>query len=269
MPLSDLFNERFGPTQGTDQIDVLEPMAGRGSMRYFTQREVPPSLIRTLAATALASPTKSDLQQRDILIVTDPEIRRGLEACCGQDWIAGAPAFLVFLGNHRRQRRLATLHGLPFGNDHADAPFNAAIDAAVAMMAFVAAAERIGLGCCPVSTIRNRPGEVAALLGLPDHVFPAMGLGLGWPEFSPRISMRLPLDVTLHENRFDDTGEEAATRAYSRARTAHRPYPAQRGVAEFGDSPDYGWSEDKARQYVHPDRAGWGAYLRKIGFSLE
>ncbi|MBY8977181.1 nitroreductase family protein [Rhodobacteraceae bacterium NNCM2] len=269
MSLSDHFATRFGSAEGAVDIEELEEMAGRGSARWFTDQPVAPELIRTLAGVALASPTKSDLQQRDILIVTDPEIQRGLVEISGQDWLAGAPAVLVFLGNHRRQRRLSAMHGLPFGNKHADALFNAAVDAAVAMSAFVAAAERIGLGCCPISTIRNKPDEVSRLLGLPDLVFPAMGLGVGWPKYPPRISMRLPLSATVHENRFDDAGEEEAIAAYSRAREAHRPYAAQRLVDELGESEAYGWSEDKARQYLHPDRADWGAYLRRIGFSLE
>ncbi|MEM7669499.1 MAG: nitroreductase family protein [Pseudomonadota bacterium] len=268
MSLREVFESRFGDPGTVDEVAELEAVAGRGSCRHFTDRSVPAGLVRALCATALAAPSKSDLQQRDILVVTDSGIRRGIEAACGQDWIAGAPVFLVFLANHRRQRRLADLHDLPFGNDHADAPFNAAMDAAIAMATCVAAAERAGLGACPVSTIRNRPEDVAELLGLPDRVFPAMGLALGWPKFSPRISMRLPLAVTVHENRFDDAGEEDAVRAYSRVRAARQPFSAQRRVDEFGESADYGWSEDKARQYVHPDRAGWGAYLRSIGLSL-
>ncbi|MEO0995541.1 MAG: nitroreductase family protein [Pseudomonadota bacterium] len=268
MSLSKLFVARFGDPGAVEEIEEIAGIAGRGSCRRFIDRPVPDTLVRTLCATALAAPSKSDLQQRDILIVTDPAIRQGLEAACGQDWIARAPVFLVFLANHRRQQRLARMHEIPFANNHADAPFNAAMDAAIAMATFVAAAERAGLGCCPVSTIRNRPDEVADLLALPDYVFPAMGLAVGWPDGTPRISKRLPLATTLHENRFDDTGEEAAIEAYSRARAKTQPFTTQRQVARFGPSASYGWSEDKARQYAVPDRAGWGAYLRRIGFSL-
>jgi len=31
----------------------------------------------------------------------------------------------------------------------------------------------------------------------------------------------------------------------------------------------YGWSEDKVRQYAHPERADFGAYVRRIGFRLD
>lgn len=267
MTFSEAVAQRF--CEALDGPEALTQMAARGSARHFTDQPVAPGLIRALAATALSSPTKSDLQQRDILIVTEPELHASLAECTGQDWVARAPVLLIFLANHRRQQRLSALHGLPFGNNHADAPFNAAMDAAIAMATCVASAERVGLGCCPISTIRNQPERVAELLSLPPQVFPAMGLGLGWPKFPPRIAMRLPLSVTLHENRFDDAGEEDAIHTYDRARAARQPIATQRRIEEFGESPDYGWSEDKARQYVHPDRAGWGAYLRRIGFDLS
>jgi nitroreductase/FMN reductase [NAD(P)H] len=66
------------------------------------------------------------------------------------------------------------------------------------------AAECIGLGCCPISAIRNQAFAVSELLGLPDHVFPIAGLALGWPAENPPVSMRLPLSCTVHRNRFSE-----------------------------------------------------------------
>jgi nitroreductase/FMN reductase [NAD(P)H] len=40
-------------------------------------------------------------------------------------------------------------------------------------------------------------------------------------------------------------------------------------VARFGAAPAYGWSEDKARQYARPERAGFGAFVRAKGFKLD
>ena len=39
--------------------------------------------------------------------------------------------------------------------------------------------------------------------------------------------------------------------------------------AGFGVKPDYGWSDDKARQYADPQRADWGAFIRSKGFNLD
>ena len=40
-------------------------------------------------------------------------------------------------------------------------------------------------------------------------------------------------------------------------------------AARWGEVPFYGWSEDKARQYGVPQRADFGAFVRKKGFCLD
>ena len=161
---------------------VFECMARRGSCRRFKPDPVSQALIETLCALALASPSKSDLQQRDIVIIQDAAIRSRInELLADQEWIKGAPCLLIFLGNNRRQRQVHEWRGLAFANDHLDAFFNAAVDAGIALSAFVLAAEAVGLGCCPISVIRNHSDEVSRMLRLPDHVFPVAGLAFGWP----------------------------------------------------------------------------------------
>ncbi len=273
--LRELLHARFGADLPVDEtlpgLDRLAAMAGHRSVRRFAERPVPAELLRLLAAVALSSPTKSDLQQRDIVLVADPALRRRLDALIpGQDWVPAAPAFLVFCGNNRRQRQLHAWRGHAFANDHLDAFFNAAVDAALALGAFVTAAEAAGLGCCPVSAIRNRAAEVSDLLALPDHVFPVAGLAVGWPAAPPDApAMRLPLEATVHSDRFSEDGVRERVEAYDRARAGRQPYRTQRHPERFGTAEEYGWSEDKARQYALPERAEFSAFIRSKGFRLE
>lgn len=249
-----------------DSAGLLMPLAGRGSVRQFKDTPVSPDLLRLLSALALAAPTKSDLQQRDIVMVTDPALRASINLLIDdQSWIAEAPAMLVFCGNNRRQRQIHEMRGHPFANDHLDAFFNAAVDAGIALAAFVMAAETLGLGCCPVSALRNESEKVSQLLDLPDHIFPVAGLAVGWPTERAPISPRLPLGVTFHENRFSENGIEEAITAYDPLRR----YQTQRFADEYGEASNYGWSEDKTRQYSKPERAGFGAFVRGKGFCLD
>lgn len=244
----------------------LASLAARGSVRYFKAEAVDPRLLRLLCALALASPTKSDLQQRDIVIVSDPDLRRSINALIDdQPWTQSAPSLLVFCGNNRRQRQIHALRDRPFANDHLDAFFNAAVDGGIALAAFVMAAESLGLGCCPISALRNDAERVSRLLDLPAHVFPVAGLAVGWPAEAPEISPRLPLAATVHENRFSEQGIEGAITRYDTSRR----YTSQRFVEDYGEDPAYGWSEDKARQYSKPERAAFGAFIRAKGFSLD
>ena len=273
--LQDLIGLRFGaapPPSGLDleQAGAIAYLAARRSHRQYRQRPVDPALIETLAAAALSAPTKSDLQQGDIVIVRDPELRNHINALFPDDGLIGtAPAFLVFCANNRRQRLIHEWRGRPFANDHLDAFFNATVDAAIVLATFVIAAERVGLGCCPISAVRDHAGTISGLLGLPDHIFPVAGMTLGWPAGEGRISLRLPLDVSVHWDRYQEKDLRRRIDAYDARRARAQPYAGQRLAERYGEQTPYTWSEDKARQYSHPQRANFGAFVRAKGFRLD
>ncbi len=273
--LAALLQHRFGDAPpvapDTPGREALARLAGHRSHRAYSDRPVEPALLRLLAAVSLSAPAKSDLQQRDILILEDKALRAKVTGLVtGENpWLEKAPSFLVFCGNNRRQRQLHEWRGRKFANDHLDAFFNAAVDAAIVLQAFITAAASSGLGCCPVSAIRNHAQEVSDLLKLPDHVFPVAGLGVGWPASDGHVTARLPLAATLHVDRFDDSRLRDLVEGYDRRRNAIYPYARQRFVEEYGTQAEYGWSEDKARQYSKPERADFGAFVRRKGFKLE
>lgn len=266
---------RYGETIKTDRqsahAELLNTMLDRGSCRKFRKNAVPRDLVNLACAAAMAAPTKSDLQQRDIILVDEPELKEEIAGLVsGQTWVADAPSLAVFCGNNRRQRLVHSIRGHPFANDHLDAFFNAAVDAAIALSAFVTAAEACSLGCCPISAVRNEASEVSKLLHLPDHVFPVAGLAFGYPEADrPTISMRLPLSATVHENSYKDQDIAAVISTYDDRREKAQPYGQQRATGHFGKASSYPWSEDKARQYALPEREDFGEFVRSKGFNLD
>jgi nitroreductase len=250
--------------------NIQSALFARFVHRRFLNRDIPDDLLRLLCACALSAPSKSDLQQADILTVRDNE-RRGriADMLPEMPWVSEAPIFLVFLANGRRTPQLATLRGKPFPNDHLDLFFNATVDGAIVLATFLRAAEAVGLGCCPISVIRDRAREVSELLALPEKVVPVAGMCVGWPAEEGGISPRLPLTTTLHSERFAEGDLAAQVDGYDRRRAAARPYRNQRDTARFGRAEFYGWSEDKARQYAVPQREGFGAFVRAQGFHLD
>jgi nitroreductase/FMN reductase [NAD(P)H] len=265
---------RFGSAPALAQApkgaDVLADMANRRVIRRYTDQPVDPALLETLCAVALSAPSKSDLQQADIVIVSDKAQREKLEALLPDNpWVKAAPVLLVFCGNNRRHRLLFQWRDRPFVNDYLDPFFNASVDAGIVLATFIAAADRVGLGSCPISAIRNYAQAVSDILTLPDHVFPVAALGAGWPSFEGVMTPRLGLDVTLHRDRYDEAGLRDKIAAYDIRREAVQPYKTQRYTDRFGQSPSYGWSEDKARQYSVPERADFGAFVRRKGFKLD
>ena len=258
---------RFGETVevpgGLDGLEALAGIAGHRTHRRYRREAIEAPLLRLVAAVALSAPSKSDLQQADIVVVSDPVTRAAIaELIPKMPWIAEAAAFLVVCGNGRRLLAASEIHGQEFANDHLDHFFNASVDAALVLQNLIVAAEAVGLGTCPISVIRNHADKVSKLLDLPERVFPVAGLCLGRPAEPGRISPRLPLSATLHHDRHDAGDLSRSLSDYDR----------RRGNAEGFDpqGPEFqGWSEAKARMYAVEQRRDFGAFIRQKGYRLD
>jgi nitroreductase/FMN reductase [NAD(P)H] len=268
--LAERFGEQFRASAAPAGLEELARMAAHRVCRRYQPRDVAPDLVRLLCACALSAPTKSDLQQSDILIIRDKGKRHAIAGLLPEmPWLIEAPVILIVLADGRRTPQLAAMRGKPFPNDHLDLFFNATVDAAIVLASVAQAAEAVGLGCCPISVIRDHAQTIADMVALPEKVVPVAALTLGWPAEQGAISPRLPLTVTVHEERYAETDLAAKIDAYDRRRAALRPYRKQRDPDRFGIAAFYGWSEDKARQYATPQRADFGAFVRKRGFKLD
>jgi len=225
------------------RLEALAALNERSVCRRYSAKPVPEAVVRLLCATALSAPTKSDLQQATIVRVADKEKRAAICSLLpGSPWLMQAPELLVFCADGYRLRRLFARRGVEFPNEHLDAFFNATVDAALVLGAFVSAAELAGLGSCPISQIRDHVARVDELLGLPEWVVPVAGLALGYPEAKEAMSARLAMAATVHEDRYDRGAVEKELDSYD----------ARRGKD---------WSGDKVRQYSRVMRADFGAFV--------
>ena len=180
--LSAAVERRYGArlelSTEVDHLEALTALNERSVCRRYRPDAVPEDVIRLLCATALAAPTKSDLQQASLVRVADPATRKAICALLpGSPWLLQAPELFVFC-----------------------------------------AAELAGLGSCPISQIRDHIATIERLLALPDWVVPVAGLALGYPEAKEPMSARLALSATVHTDRYDDAAVERELDAYDARR---------------------------------------------------
>jgi nitroreductase len=262
--LAERFGEKVEIPDGISGVDELLRMASHVSHRSWAATPVTVELIKLLSACALSAPTKSYLQQADIVAVRDAERRASIQRLVPEmPWMAGAPALLVFCGDGRRFKRLFEQRGLPFTNDNLDGFFNATVDAAMVMMNFMAAASAIGLVSCPVSMIRNHADRLAEILELPERVFPVAAVCAGYPAKSLSINPRLSLEATFHVDTIGDAVTDGLIEEFDRRYTAVRARTA--GGSHRVDA----WSDERVKQYETPQRAQWGQFVRCKEFELS
>ena len=267
-------SERFGERLDVDALpglDELARIAAHRVQRRYLAREVAPGLLRLLCACALSAPSKSDLQQGDILIIREKAKRQAIADLLPEmPWLREAPVFLVFLANGRRLPRIAQMRGKPFPNDHLDLFFNATVDAAIVLATFLRAAEAVGLGCCPISVIRDHAAR---------HQRDARAAGQGHSD--RRHVRRLAGGGGRHHAaaaaRHSRCTRSVSTRAISpvRSRVTTAAAPPSRPIA-ISASPNASAARNSTAgrrtrrgNMPSPLRADFGAFVRAKGFHLD
>jgi nitroreductase/FMN reductase [NAD(P)H] len=274
--IESLIDRRFGLAlaegHGVPNSPALAALLDRRVTRKYRPDPVPPAVLDAVLAAAQSAPSKSDLQQYSILVLTDPgPIGKIADWIGSMPWIKGAPVFLVFCADIFRGREICRMHGMAHANDNLDTFLNAAVDAALALGFATQAADALGLGSCPISYVRNHIEKVTPLLGLPDGVFPIAGLALGWPEHRALPSMRLPPSVVVHRGRYHAEQLPAEIAAYDARRHAREPLSPgkQKNNDIFGAKDSVTWSENAARQLSVPERFGFRSFLRTRGLAVD
>src|SRR3954452_8781781 len=111
--IRESLNRRFGETLAVDDnlagLDELARLAGRRVQRRTTDRAVDPGLLRLLCACALSAPSKSDLQQADIVIARKADQAVIADLIPDQPFIAAAPEFLLFGARGRRMPEISKM----------------------------------------------------------------------------------------------------------------------------------------------------------------
>lgn len=243
--------------------DTLQLLATHRSIRKFTDQPIDESLFRDILSAGQCAATSSFLQGVTIIRVRDAGRREELAALAGgQPYVASAAEFMVFCADLKRPGRYCEKYGKPFSGDYTEHFIIATVDAALMAQNVVIAAESAGLGICYIGGIRNNPREVSDLLELPRGVYPVFGLCLGYPAQNPETKPRLPLDVILKEDRYDDSGEEALIADYDeRVREYYR--------TRTGGGHGISWSEQVATLLSEKSRPHMRDFLARQGFMMR
>lgn len=271
-----LFRDRFAvEPKFLDDGEVDAPLAvilRRRCHRAFRREKLPNELLEALLACAQSAPSKSDLQQFSIAFVDDKAARHIVMGPAPADeWMRTASHVAVFCADIRRGQWMAASRGYTHQNDSIDTFLNASVDAGLAMGFLMNAAEAVGVGCCPISLIRDRIADVARVLALPPGVYPDAGFCFGWPAREGELLMRLPPAIVVHKEKYDDSHLEQELAAYDRRRHERQPIAPHKQwlVAKYGQSSDYTWSENAARQLSEAERPDFRSFLIGHGFSLR
>lgn len=188
---------------------VKETLLTRRSIRRFEREAITPEQLELIYEAIRNTPTSYNGQQFTVIDVDDQAIKEELYGIIGQKQIKTCNRFMAFCMDYNRIGSFAASEGvaMPEFSDTMDGVIVGVVDASLAMMSAVAAADSMGLGCCCIGYARTaNPDAVARVLKLPKGVFVVCGLSLGVPREMPDMKPKMPASLLIHHNgyRADD-----------------------------------------------------------------
>lgn len=199
--------------------DVKESLLRRTSVRRYEREAIPQETMDFIYEAVRNTPTSYNGQQFSVIDISDQALKEELYALTNQKQLKTCNRLLIFCSDYNKIRLLADRKGLempPF-TDTMDAVTIGIIDASLAMMSAVVAAQASGLGSNCVGYLRTvDPAAVAKLLHLPEGVFVVCGLALGIPREQPDLKPKQPKELVFFPDRYpeDETAMTDELAAY-------------------------------------------------------
>ena len=187
-------------------MTTKEALLQRTSVRRYEREAIPAETMDFIFEAIRNTPTSYNGQQFSVIDISDQEIKEELYMLTNQKQLKTCNRLLIFLSDFNKISLLAEKKGLkwPEITNTMDGVFLGIIDASLAMMSAVVAAQSAGLGSNCVGYLRTvDPARVAEILKLPKGVFVVCGLALGIPREHPDLKPKQQLDLMIHRNHYE------------------------------------------------------------------
>ena len=193
-------------------IDVKTALLERTSVRRYEREAIPEADLEFIREAVRNTPTSYNGQQFSVIEVSDQALKEKLYELTGQKQIKTCNRFFAFLSDYNKIMALAErkqIPDIPPFTDTMDGVTIGIIDASLAMMSAVVAAQACGLGSNCIGYLRTvDPAKVAEIFKLPKGVFVVCGLAIGIPREHPDLKPKQPVDLVFHQNEYRQDREK-------------------------------------------------------------
>lgn len=194
----------------------MESIKTRRTIRKYSDKPVSEELLDRLLAEAMRTQTMGNLQLYSVVVTRSAEMKKRLApAHFNQPMVTQAPVVLTVCADFNRTTSWANNRKAHPGYDNFLSFLNATTDALLYTQTFCNLADEAGLGYCFLGTTVYNPQSIIDTLKLPKLVMPVATITLGWPDESPALSDRLPLQSVIHHETYTDYTPELIDKYYA------------------------------------------------------
>lgn len=246
---------------------VKDALLERTSVRRYEREAIPAETMDFIYKAVENTPTSYNGQQFSVIDIDDQDLKLKLYELTGQKQIKTCNRLLIFLSDYNKITLLANRKGLevPAFTDTMDGVTIGIIDASLAMMSAVVAAQASGLGSNCIGYLRTvDPKAVAGLLHLPKGVFVVCGLALGVPREHPDLKPKQPASLVFHRNAYRQDNDKMVDEL-----EAYDEVVRQYNRTRAGGTTDNDWVAHILDYYRHAMKYRIKDYLRDQGYDIK
>lgn len=195
---------------------MIDAVKNRRTIRKYQQKDIAPDLLNDLLEASFRASTLGGIQLYSVVVTRDAGMKEKLSPVhFNQPMVKGAPVVLTFCADfHRFSQWCEQRQAVP-GYRNLMSFLNATMDTLLVAQTFCTLAEEAGLGICYLGTTTYNPQMIIDILELPELVFPITTITVGYPEGIPAQTDRLPLEATVHTERYRDYTPADIDRLYA------------------------------------------------------
>ena len=169
------------------------------TIRKYKPEEIPAEILDQIIEAGTRASTTGNMQVYSIIVTTDHTIKEALSPChFNQPMVTEAPVVMTFCADFNRFNKWCALRKAVPGYDNFLSFMTAAIDALLVAQNVCIAAEDFGLGICYLGTTTYMADKIIDILDLPSGVIPVTTVTIGYPDESPGLTDRLPMEAVVH-----------------------------------------------------------------------
>lgn len=260
-----IYNNLNGAVEPSKGYSVAKSLLQRRSVRRYEREPIPEEDLQFIREAIGNTPTSYNGQQFSVIEIDDQNIKEQLEAITGQKQMKTSNRVFAFLSDFNKIKVAAKAKGLEYVDfqNTADGLIVGTVDAALAMMSAIVAAESRGLGCCPIGYARTAdPEAISKLLHLPQGVYLVCALAVGVPREMPQMKPKQPENLLIFKNQYPSEGLEQPLLDYDRLIL---DYHRSRG----DNAKEEDWIGKMLEYYAEGMNYSMLASLKARGYALE
>lgn len=247
--------------------DVKQTLLERTSVRRYERETIPAEAMELIYKAVQNTPTSYNGQQFSVIDIDDQALKEQLYAITNQKQLKTCNRLLIFCSDYNKISMLAKKKGvdMPEFTNTMDGVMIGVIDAALAMMSAVVAAQSCGLGSNCIGYLRTAdPAKIAELLKLPKGVFVVCGLALGVPREQPDLKPKEQHSLVFHKNAYRQDTDKMLEEL-----TEYDNIVSQYNRNRAGGTTENDWCAHIIDYYRHAMGYRILAYLKDQGYDVK